>query len=78
MTCCRRTGSSRPATHAREGLYGAPTGKTLTYRIIADCAAKTTQIYDEWLIRDQGAIVRQLGLDPKTYAAALIEREGGP
>lgn len=66
------------ATHAREGVYGAPTGKALTYRIIADCAAKDDVIYDEWLIRDQGAIVRQLGLDPKTYAAELIEREGGP
>ncbi|MEL0134137.1 MAG: nuclear transport factor 2 family protein, partial [Rhodobiaceae bacterium] len=33
---------------------------------------------DEWLIRDQGAIVRQLGWDPKAYAADLIDREGGP
>ncbi len=34
-------------------------------------------INDEWLIRDQGSIVRQLGWEPKAYAADLIEREGG-
>ncbi|MEM9468157.1 MAG: ester cyclase [Actinomycetota bacterium] len=66
------------ATHAGDGVYGAATGTKLRYRIIADCAAKDNQIYDEWLIRDQGAIVRQLGLDPRRYAADLIEAEGGP
>ncbi|HRK24918.1 MAG TPA: ester cyclase [Beijerinckiaceae bacterium] len=66
------------ATHARDGVYGKATGKTLTYRIIADCAAKANQIFDEWLIRDQGAIVRQMGWEPKAYAADLIQREGGP
>jgi predicted ester cyclase len=66
------------ATHAASGAYGAPTGKTLRYRIIADCAVKANQIYDEWLVRDQGAIVRQLGIDPKRYAADRIAAEGGP
>ena len=65
------------ATHLGDGVYGAATGKTLVYRIIADCHAINNQINDEWLIRDQGAIVRQLGWDPKAYAADLIEREGG-
>lgn len=66
------------ATHTGDGVYGAATGTKLRYRIIADCAAKDNQIYDEWLIRDQGAIVRQLGIEPKTYAADLIATEGGP
>ena len=66
------------ATHTHSGLYGAPTGKRLQYRIIADCHAINNQIDDEWLIRDQGAIVRQLGFEPKDYAKQLIEREGGP
>lgn len=65
------------ATHAHDGVYGAATGKKLTYRILADCHAINNQINDEWLIRDQGAIVRQLGWDPKAYAADLIDREGG-
>lgn len=66
------------ATHANPGVYGAPSGTKLHYRIIADCHAINNQINDEWLIRDQGAIVRQLGLDPKAYARDLIAREGGP
>ncbi|NKC16654.1 MAG: nuclear transport factor 2 family protein [Gammaproteobacteria bacterium] len=66
------------ATHAMAGAFGAPAGKALRYRTIADCAVRDNQIYDEWLVRDQGAIVRQLGVEPKCYAAELIEWEGGP
>ena len=65
------------ATHNKDGLYGKATGKKLVYRGIADCACKNNQVYDEWLVRDQGAIVRQLNLDPKTYAKTLIDKQGG-
>jgi hypothetical protein len=65
------------ATHLGDGVYGKATGKKLRYRVIADCHAINNQINDEWLIRDQGAVVRQLGWDPKEYAIDLIEREGG-
>ena len=34
-------------------------------------------MYDEWLVRDQGAIVRQLNLDPKKYAKQIIDNQGG-
>ena len=66
------------ATHSGAGAYGAPTGKRLVYRIIADCHAKDDRIDDEWLIRDQGAIVRQMGWDPAAFARDQIAREGGP
>lgn len=66
------------ATHARDGVYGKATGTKLTYRILADCHAVGQTIDDEWLIRDQTAIVRQLGWEPRDYAADLITREGGP
>lgn len=66
------------ATHARDGAFGKATGKRFTVRVIADCAAKNDTIFDEWLVRDYGGIVRQLGMDPKDYAVQLIEREGGP
>ncbi len=65
------------ATHLGDGLYGPASGTRFQYRIIADCAAKDNQIYDEWLIRDQAAIVHQLGLDCRTYAQQQIEKEGG-
>ena len=66
------------ATHLGDGVYGKATGTKLRYRIVADCHAINNQINDEWLIRDQGAIVRQMGWDAKQYAIDLIEREGGP
>jgi predicted ester cyclase len=66
------------ATHTGDGIYGRATGKKLSYRIIADCHAINNSINDEWLIRDQGAVVRQLGWDVRDYARDLIEREGGP
>ncbi|GIT91947.1 hypothetical protein JANAI62_24040 [Jannaschia pagri] len=65
------------ATHLGDGVYGKATGKTLVYRIMADCHVTGIAIDDEWLIRDQGAIVRQLGWEPSAYAADLIAREGG-
>jgi len=64
-------------THQNDGTYGPATGKKIVYRVIADCACRNNQVYDEWLVRDQGAIVRQIGLDPKQYAANLIQEEGG-
>ncbi len=66
------------ATHTRDGQFGPATSKQWTVRVIADCAARNDTIYDEWLVRDYGGIVRQLGMDPRTYTAALIENEGGP
>ena len=66
------------ATHMAGGVYGPASGTKLRYRILADCHAKDNAIDDEWLIRDQGAIVRQMGWEPATYARDLIAREGGP
>ena len=65
------------ATHAGSGLFGAATGARLGTRAIADCYAKDNMISDEWLIRDNGAVVRQIGQNPRDWARDLIEREGG-
>jgi len=66
------------ATHAGDGAYGRATGARLRYRIIADCHARENRIDDEWLIRDQGAIVRQLGRHAAEHARARIAQAGGP
>lgn len=66
------------ATHLGDGAYGAASGRSLRYRIIADCHAAANCIDDEWLVRDQGAILRGLGIDPQRFAADQIAREGGP
>lgn len=65
-------------THLNDGVFGKATGKKFKVRIIADCAALEDTIYDEWLVRDYGGIVRQLGFTPKKIAAKLIKLEGGP
>ena len=62
------------ATHLGNGVYGKATGKKLGYRIIADTHAINNQINDEWLVRDQGAIVRQIGWDPKDFAVDLFRK----
>lgn len=66
------------ATHTADGMYGKASGAKFRYRIIADCHAINNAINDEWLIRDQGAIVRQMGVAPDVFARDLIAREGGP
>lgn len=66
------------ATHGQDGAFGKATGKCWSVRVIADCAAKGETIYDEWLVRDYGGIVRQLGGVPEDFARDLIVSEGGP
>lgn len=68
------------ATHLGDGAFGPATGKRLTWRAIADCYAKDNQITDEWLVRDNGALVRQMGFDPQDWAARRVAdgRAGTP
>ena len=66
------------ATHSHPGMYGAPTGRRVAYRILADCAIREDAVYDEWLVRDQSAILSQLGFDVVDWTRDLISREGGP
>ena len=64
-------------THTGTGYFGEKTDKKFAVRAIADCSVINDQINDEWLIRDNTAIVKQLGMDPKQFARDLITREGG-
>lgn len=66
------------ATHTAPGVYGPACGRRLRYRILADCHVRDGVIDDEWLVRDQSAIVRQMGTDAATFARDLIAKEGGP
>ncbi len=65
-------------THTGHGYFGPPSGRSFTIRVIADCAARQDAIFDEWLVRDNGGIARQLGTEPASFARQLIDREGGP
>ncbi len=66
------------ATHQGDSIFGKARGTRVDYRVIADCYARDNAITDEWLVRDYGAIARQLGLGPKKAARRIIEIEGGP
>jgi predicted ester cyclase len=56
-------------------LYGPPTGKTISYRAIADCLCKRNMVIEEWLIRDELTLVRQLGLDPVQTAISMARKQ---
>ncbi|MGJ8617791.1 MAG: ester cyclase, partial [Sulfitobacter sp.] len=64
-------------THTGHGVFGAPTGKRVTTRCIADCFVEDDVITDEWLCYDFSSMVQQLGHTPRDWAAATIQREGG-
>ena len=59
------TGSGR---HTQHGHLGAPTGRSFTARGIADCMIFENRIYREWIVADNMAIARQLGLDTAAMA----------
>ena len=64
--------------HVHDDVFGKATGKLLTQYCIADCACRDNIIYDEWLVHDTAAFLRQLGIDSKAFAVRAIEAEGGP
>ena len=64
------------AIHRGGAFLEEDTGRPIQWRAIADCWARDGQIHDEWLIRDNGAIVRQLGLHPRDWAAKALEDPG--
>jgi predicted ester cyclase len=55
-------------THLGDGAFGAPTGKKIHVRTIADCVCRDNRIIHEWLVRDQAAIALQIGLSPRELA----------
>lgn len=64
------TGSGR---HTQAGYFGPPTGRTFVSRTIADCMVIRNKIYREWVVADNMAIVRQLGLDPNAFAERFAQ-----
>ncbi len=55
-------------THLGDGVFGAPTGKTIHVRTIADCVCRDNRIIHEWLVRDQAAIALQIGISSRDMA----------
>jgi len=61
--------------------YGPPTGRRVVWRAIANCVAKENMIFEEWLLRDETSLIRQLGFDVfevaerQIRAAPTVSRE---
>ena len=56
-------------------LYGPPTHNKVRYYAIADCLCRNNMVIEEWLVRDELALVHQLGLDPVQTARDMARRE---
>lgn len=54
--------------HTGHGVYGAPTGRIVRARTIAECWCKENKVVEEWLIRDQAAFAVCLGMTPRELA----------
>ena len=68
-------GHSRSTNVGRTG-FGPATGKRASIRFAADCISADNRIHTEWLVRDNGALVRQLGFDLHDTARKLAEAPG--
>ena len=65
-----------PMTHAGPGAFGPPTGKPVYARTVADCVCRDNRIVHEWLVRDQAAIARQIGLHERDLARRWLAERG--
>ncbi|MBY4893546.1 ester cyclase [Rhodobacteraceae bacterium N5(2021)] len=62
------------STNLGRSAYGPATGAKVGLHFAADCVSKDNLIHTEWLVRDNGALVRQLGFDPDNVARDIAER----
>lgn len=51
--------------------YGPPTGRKVTTWCVANCSALQNEIYEEWVIYDTAALIKQLGFDVREKAREL-------
>jgi predicted ester cyclase len=65
-------GHSR-STNVGRTNWGPGTGRRTSIRFVADCISRENRIHTEWLVRDNGAAVRQLGYDPHEIARRIAE-----
>lgn len=55
--------------------FGLATARKVRVTIFADCATRNNDIFEEWLVRDYGAMVLQMGKDPATIAKARAQED---
>lgn len=65
-------------THRGDGSFGPASGRPMQVRTVADCVCVDNRIVHEWLVRDQGAIARQLGSTAQALARQWLDSRGAP
>lgn len=65
--------SASSATNLGDSNFGPATGKKIHFRAIADCAMHKNRIYEEWLVRDNLWVVKQLGFDAYDVARRMAK-----
>ncbi|CAG4899623.1 nuclear transport factor 2 family protein [Paraburkholderia gardini] len=61
--------------HTGDGILGKAQGRMVRSRIIADCWVRDQVVVEEWLVRDQAAFARCLGMEPRALARDMTDRE---
>lgn len=61
------------ATNLNDSSFGPATNKKVNFRTVVDCAVENNRIYEEWLVRDNLWIVKQLGYNPHELAKKMAE-----
>ena len=58
------------ATHQGDGEFGPATGRSVCFTTIADCLCLENRIIEEWLVRDNAKIARDLGFSARALGEA--------
>ena len=66
------------AHNTGHGLYGPPTGRRVVRTGIANCLVNENKVIEEWIARDEIAVVKQLGLDPIETARDSLSKVRHP
>jgi predicted ester cyclase len=56
-------------------IYGPPTGRRVVRQGIAHCFVKENRVVEEWICRDELAVIRQLGFDEHELARKLAVQD---
>ena len=65
-----------PMTNLGPSAFGEATGRRVCITNVADCVVEEGVVTREWLMRDNLALVRQLGFEPEEAARGLAARMG--
>jgi predicted ester cyclase len=63
-----------PMTNTGPSIFGPATNRRVQNMNIADCEINDGQITREWLVRDNLALIKQLGFDPITAAQLIANK----